>query len=43
VKGWLGKEIKPDVYPNVINTDACEEAVTRAVELSILINTMLSD
>ena len=38
VEGWLGKEINPDVYPNVITTDACEEAKTRAVELSILIN-----
>jgi hypothetical protein len=43
VKGWLGNEINPDVYPNVINTDACEEAGTRAVELSISINKMLPD
>jgi len=35
--------INPDVYPNVINTDACDEATTRAVDLSILINKMLPD
>jgi hypothetical protein len=44
VHGWLlDKTINSDVYPNVINTDACDEATTRAVELCISINKMLPD
>lgn len=43
VNGWLEDgTINQEVYPNVINTDACEESTTRAVELSISINRMLT-